>query len=121
MTKILKLGLNGLNRTAKPTRGQSIVESMTGNPYFVGPDIAALLLTLGTASTDLQNKNETAENGKRSDVSAARAAEVVWDTAYRAVATYVEGKAIANAANAATIILSAGYEVRKNATPAPLP
>lgn len=118
---IVKLGLQNLSCLDKPTKGQSIVESMTVNPYFPAGETGTLLTDLGNASTALRDRNETAENGTSAQRAAARQSEKDWNGVYSEVASYVDGKAIADPANAEAMVLSAGFEVHKKPVPAPVP
>lgn len=119
--QIVKAGLVKIRRSAKPEKGDFIVESMTGNPNFPSTETTAMLTAVSNASKNLADANLKAATGNRADVAKANELAVVLDNAINAVVLYVQGKANANPDNAKSIIESAGLQVRKTPSPVPAP
>src|SRR5207244_445179 len=101
----VRVGLFLLKRVAKPTRGNTVVTMMTGNPNFPSGETTVLLAELQSATDDLDTANSAAESGDHTSMAIAIEAEIVFDLKFSAVARYVQDKADANLANSKSIIL----------------
>ena len=104
--KRVSLKLSKLTIAAKIEKGRHIVTFMTGNPSFLTP--LPTLLALLTALTNLENAYTAALGGGKLLKATMRDKEVIVDTMLTQLSHYVE----AIASGSATIILSAGMDVR---------
>ncbi|WP_160144112.1 fibronectin type III domain-containing protein [Chryseolinea soli] len=114
MNKIVKvaLRLSEMNDEALEVKAQSIIQEMTDNANFPAP--IPELDAMKTALTAFQAALVKQKSGSKADTAAKNAARVVLQNAYRALASVVEVKSN----NDLSILLTSGFEARKNATPA---
>jgi hypothetical protein len=109
--KTIKVGLDGLSALDKVAKALYIEGKMTGNLNF--PGAAALLLLLVAAREKLELAIAATLDGGKSVTFAKNEAEAELDEVITQLAGYVVSVAGHNEA----MILSAGFEVRKQPTP----
>lgn len=111
------LGLSRLTIPQKIELGRFIVTSMTGNPNFTTP--SPTLASITTNVNALETAYIAARGGGPDETSAMHARELTLEFSLNALVCYVQPIANANPANAETIILSAGMQVKKSPSPRP--
>jgi hypothetical protein len=111
------LALAGLAIADLIKKALFIVDSMTGNPNFSTPSPA--LTVIGNDVTNLETAQTKASGGGKPLTAAMHAQEAILVRDLNALGNYVETIANNDPANAVSIILSAGMEVKADATHGP--
>ncbi len=114
--KAIKIGLDGLSALDKVAKSLFIETKLDGNPAFTGS--APFVLLMASARTKLELAIAAALNGGKDATYAKNQAEDELDEAIVQTAGYV----VSVAGGDETLILSAGFEVKKPGGPiGPLP
>lgn len=113
MMSTIKLGLSGLRTNGLLAKAEKIVLKMTDNPNFATPN--PTLAEVTQATEDLRSAAALASNGDRQaifdrNIKAANLTQLL-----RLMAYYVAGVGDGNG----EILISSGFELKKEATPVP--
>lgn len=107
----IKIGLDGLSALDKVAKALFIESKLTGNAAF--PGAAALLALLTAARLDLEKAIAAAIDGGKAATFAKHEAEARLDE----IITQLAGYVVSVAGHDEALILSAGYEMRKQPKP----
>jgi len=109
------LNLGSQSVPVKIAKGRHYVTSMTGNPSFPAPDPALAVVT--TAVDALETAFDNADGGGTAETAIVHEKETIVDKLLTKLGTHVEGIANDDPDNAASIVLSAGMDLKKPAAP----
>ena len=101
--------------TVKIAKGRHYVTSMTGNAYFTTPN--PTLASVTTAVNNLETAADNADGGGEEETAIMHEKETIVDKQLTKLGGYVEGIANDDPDNAASIVLSAGMDLKKPAAP----
>ena len=116
------LSLDDKNTDSKVEYNKNVINSMTGNSFFLSPNPTLAAVT--AANNNFEAANTAAKDGGKSKIAARNAAETIIDNLMMQLINYAE--AVANAAEAAggdakAVITSAGMDYRKSRSAPVLP
>lgn len=119
MTHITRIKV-ALNLRRQPVRvkigkGRHYVTSMTGNANFTTPN--PTLASVTTAVNALETAADNADGGGTEQTTIMHEKETIVDTALTKLGAYVEGIANDDPTDAASVVLSAGMDLKKPAAP----
>jgi hypothetical protein len=114
MKYLVKLALSLLSIIQKIEKARHIVLMMTGNVNFTSPIPSTTVVA--TTTNQLEALSLKAKDGNRSDRATVRAKERELDMLLKQMAVYIEGVANMNPNTAEAVILSSGFDIRKNST-----
>jgi len=113
----VKVALNLAKQSVlvKIAKGRHYVTSMTGNPSFPAPDPALAVVT--TAVDALETAFDNADGGGTAETAIMHEKESIVDNLLAKLGSHVEVVANDDPDNAASIVLSAGMDLKKPAAP----
>ena len=112
---IAVLYLKHFNRTKKVTMGNAVITAILNHPdHFPPAEIIDYIEALQAATESLSLADANTSSGSHLSFAAVYEVEVVWDTAMRNMASYVQQKADAQPVLAAVIITSSSLKIRKD-------
>ena len=111
------LNLNRLSVPEKVEKSRSIVVEMTGNGNFPNADIKPPLAEISTSTDELEVAHLAAKTGGEEQTAIQHEKETILDNKLTQLGHYVEDVANNDPANAKSIVLSAGMDVKDEGEP----